>query len=189
MQKLKGEKRPETVLTASILKKRSKTHKRLKEHFLNWTKWDKMSKKNFRKSSFSSYVQHKNKQLIQLILCQLHARRLAEGKWHETDPSNWHKISWINCLFFCFYVVRSSKKRTSSKMCTFRPVSSNSKSVLLISRVFWIFFFHTFSTWPPSSAVLTGEIQGWSQFRMTGKMEETGCEIIRGAPTTLVFKR
>ena len=33
--------------------------------------------------------------------------------------------SWINCLFFCSYVVRSLKKRISSKMCTFCPVSFN----------------------------------------------------------------
>ena len=27
----------------------------------------------------------KNKQFIQFVLCQLDVRRLAEGKWHETD--------------------------------------------------------------------------------------------------------
>ena len=50
--------------------KRSKTHKRVKNAF-NWTKQDKTCKFS-RKSSFSSYVQHKNRrrqtQLIQLIL-------------------------------------------------------------------------------------------------------------------------
>ena len=52
-----------------------------------------------RNSSFSSYVQHKhrkNKQLIQLILCQLDVRRLAEGKGHETES----------------YVVCNLKKKT-----------------------------------------------------------------------------
>ena len=34
-------------------------------------------------------------------------------------------IILINCLCFCFYVVRSLKKRTSSKVCTFYPVLSN----------------------------------------------------------------
>ena len=68
-------KRSETELAASVLKKRSKTHKRLKERFLFWTKREKKCKFS-RKSSFSSYVQHKNKQLIQLILCQLDARSI-----------------------------------------------------------------------------------------------------------------
>ena len=45
--------------------------------------------------------------------------------FRQPPTSNWHKISWINCLFFSFYVVCSLKKRTSSKICTFCPVSSN----------------------------------------------------------------
>ena len=51
--------------------------------------------------------------------------------------SNWHKINWIDCLFFCFYLVRSLKKRTSSKICTFCPVSSIKKrsfNLLCISK-------------------------------------------------------
>ena len=73
-------------LIASVLKKkRSKTNKRLKKTLFNWTKKDKACKFS-KKSSFSSYIQHKNKQLIQLILSQLDAQRLVEGKGHdETD--------------------------------------------------------------------------------------------------------
>ena len=61
-------------------------------------------------------------------------------------------LSWpellISCLFFCFSVVPSLRKTTSSKLCTFcRFVQL--KSVLLISCVFWIFFF--FRTLPVSS--------------------------------------
>ena len=44
--------------------------------------------------------------------------------FRQPPTSNWHKISWINCLFFCFYVVRSLKERTSPVVCTFCPVSS-----------------------------------------------------------------
>ena len=71
-------KKSETELTASVVKKRSKTHKKLKMHF-NWTKQDKTCKFS-RKSSFSGYVQHKNKRIIQLILGQLLGQRVAEGK-------------------------------------------------------------------------------------------------------------
>ena len=46
-------KRSETELAASVLKKRSKTHKRLKRTLFNWTKQDKTCKFS-RKSSFSS---------------------------------------------------------------------------------------------------------------------------------------
>ena len=62
--------------------KRSKTRKRLKERFINWMKQDTPCK-SLRKSSLSSYVQHKNrknKQLIRLISCRLDAGRLAEGR-------------------------------------------------------------------------------------------------------------
>ena len=64
----------ETELTASVLQKRSKTHKALKERFSirrNRTKRAHLS----RQSSFSSYVQqYDRKQLNQLILCQFDAR-------------------------------------------------------------------------------------------------------------------
>ena len=72
---------------------------RLKEHFFNWTKQDKTCKFS-RKSSLET--EEKQQQLIQYILCQLDTRRLAEGKRHETDSS-----------------------RTSLKICTFCPLSSD----------------------------------------------------------------
>ena len=93
------------------------------------------------------------KHLIQLILCQL-----GVGGWqvkrawdwvsfvpfsfHQPPTSNWHKRSWINCLFFCFLVVRTLKKRTSSKICTFCLVLSNQK-VFLSSLVCFGSFFKT----------------------------------------------
>ena len=69
--------------------------------------------------------------------------RLMEGKKTFCPSaslwaSNWHKISWINCLLFCFYGVHSLKKRTSSKFCTFLSCFIQLQSVLLISCVFWI---------------------------------------------------
>ena len=64
--------------------KRSKTHKRLKRKLFNWRKHDKMCT-FLRKSSFSSYIQQKNKQLIYLV--SVGCGRLAEGKGHKTD---WH---------------------------------------------------------------------------------------------------
>ena len=39
--------------------------------------------------------------------------------------------SWINCLFFCFYVVRSLKKRTSLKICTFCQIKKCSLQSLV----------------------------------------------------------
>ena len=71
-------------------KERSKTHEILKITLFNWTKQDKTCKFS-RKSSFSSYVQHKNRRKQQqqktinwLNLCQLDVRRLAERKGRET---------------------------------------------------------------------------------------------------------
>ena len=54
---------------------RSKTQE-IKRTLFNWTKPDKTCK--FSRSPFSSYVQHINKQLIQLISCQLDA-----GGWRK----------------------------------------------------------------------------------------------------------
>ena len=65
-------KKSEADLTASILKKIQNTQE-IKRMLFNWTKLEKICT-FLRKSSVSSYVQHKkqkNKQLIQLILCQL----------------------------------------------------------------------------------------------------------------------
>ena len=89
-----------------------------KRALFNWQKQDKTCRFS-RKSSFSSYVQHKNRKNKQLI------HLACVSFFHQPPTSNWHKISWINCLFFCFHVVRSLKKRTSSKICMFCPVSSN----------------------------------------------------------------
>ena len=66
-----------SVYSSRILQNIQNT-KEIKRTIFNRTKQDKTCKFS-RKSSFSSYVQHKKKtQLIQLILCQLDVRRLAE---------------------------------------------------------------------------------------------------------------
>ena len=78
----------------------------IKRTLFNSTKQDKTCKFS-RKSSFSSYVQQKNKQTKKHLFI-------------------WHKVRWINCLVFWFFVVVCSlEKRTSSKICTFCPVLSN----------------------------------------------------------------
>ena len=73
----------------------SKTHMRLKERFL--TGRNRTKRANFRRSPLFQATYNikteKNKQLIQLILCQLDARRLAEGKGHETDSTG-GAFSW-----------------------------------------------------------------------------------------------
>ena len=52
---------------------------------------------------------------------------LVPFSFRQPPTSSWHKISWTNCLFFCFVVVRSLRKRTSSNICMFFPVSSIKK--------------------------------------------------------------
>ena len=50
---------------------------------------------------------------------------LLANLFHPPASQHLTQAKWINCLFFCFYVaVRSLKKKTSSKMCTFCPVLS-----------------------------------------------------------------
>ena len=102
-------KKSEAEFTASVSgkKKRSKTHKRLKERFLigrNMTK-----RANFRGSplfqaTYNINVQHKHR---------------------KTNNSTSLVSVRFLCLFFSFYVVRSLKKRISWKICTFCHVSSN----------------------------------------------------------------
>ena len=87
----------------------------VKRTLFNWTKQDKMCK-FLRESSFSSYVQHKNrknKQLIQLILCQLDAWRLVEGKGRKTDSCfvQLKSILLISCVFWIFF------QNTGSQLC------------------------------------------------------------------------
>ena len=74
--------------------KRSQTHKRLKERLFYWTKQAKTCSFS-RKSSFSSYVQHKNKLLIQLISCQLDV-----GGWRKEKGTRQLKsVLLISCVF------------------------------------------------------------------------------------------
>ena len=76
----------ETELTASVLKKKNRNTQEVKRTLFNWTKQDKTCKFS-RKSSFSSYVQHKNRQKKKssIYLVSVGCGRLAEGKGHETD--------------------------------------------------------------------------------------------------------
>ena len=89
-QKCQGKQKSETELTASVLKKRSKTHKRLKRTLFNRTKQDKTC--NFRGSPlFLSYIQHKKvKTLSSLRLCQFEAGMLAEGKGQQLNTRTAH---------------------------------------------------------------------------------------------------
>ena len=125
----------------------SKTHKSLKERFLikqNRTKHAKFWGSPLFQAMYNT--EKKNKQLIQLInfiLCQLDAWRLAEGG-KKLFPSasllasNWHKISWINCLFYfcCMQLEKEDFLENLHVLSCFVKI----KSVLLISCVFWIFF-------------------------------------------------
>ena len=113
-------------------KKRSKTHE-IKRTFFNWMKQDKTCK-FFEEVLFfklrTAEKQKKKKTNNSAYLVSVRFGRLAwvslmPFSFHQPPVSNWHKTSWMNCLFFCFYIVRSLKKRTSWKICTFCPVSSD----------------------------------------------------------------
>ena len=105
----------------------------IKRTLFNWTKQDKMCK-FLRKSSFSNHALHKNRKrnnstYLMSVGCWV---SLVPFSSRQPPTSNWHKISWIDCLFFCFYVVHSLKKRTSSKMCMFCPVKKHSFNLLCV---------------------------------------------------------
>ena len=111
--------------------KTSKTHKKLKERFLigrNRTKranfrgnplfqatYDIKTEKPKRKpqtkekektkTKTTTKKQQKNKQLIQLILCQLDGRRRAEGKGHETDSKCFEFFFQNAASQLCFRLV------------------------------------------------------------------------------------
>ena len=118
----------------------------IKRMLFNWMKQDKTCKFS-RKSSFSSYVQHKkqkNRQLIQLILCQLDV-----GGWRKEScalflcqppTSYWHKVSWINCLWFCFFMLYIAWKRGLSwkfaHFVLFDPIKKHSFNLLCVWDLF-----------------------------------------------------
>ena len=95
--------------------KRSKAHKRWKEHFL--IRQNRTRRVYFWGSSLfqatcnnkTEEKKHKNSayQLVSLV----------PFSFHQLPTSNWYKISWVNRLFFCcccfFVVVLSLRKRTS----------------------------------------------------------------------------
>ena len=60
--------------------------------------------------------------------------------FRQPPTFNWHKISWINCLFFCLYVVCSLKKEDFLENLHVLSCFVQLESVLLISCVFWILF-------------------------------------------------
>ena len=80
---------PETELTARVLKKRSKTYKRLKDLFLIGRKRTKCA--HFRRGPlFSSCAEHKNRKTIistYLVMWEAGGRKSARD--------------WLSCLFFC----------------------------------------------------------------------------------------
>ena len=58
------------------------------------------------------------------------------SSFRQPPTSNWHKICWIDCLFFCFYVVSSLKKRTTwkcARFVLFRPIKKRSSNLLSVS--------------------------------------------------------
>ena len=66
----------------------------IKRTLFDWMKQDKMCT-FLRKSSFSSYVQHKNRKTN-------NSTYLVSVRCSEAGGTyNWHKISWIICLFLC----------------------------------------------------------------------------------------
>ena len=89
----------ETELTASVLKKGPK-HKRLYRTLFNWIKQDKTCKIS-RKSSFSSYVRHKNKKNKQLIYlacvkCWEPGGRQSLVFWISLD-TDWLDLPHVSC--------------------------------------------------------------------------------------------
>ena len=82
-----------------------------------------------------SFSRSKKKKIWNRVDCQRSEKRSKTHKRFSQSralflppapTSNWHKISWTVCFSVVFVVVvRSLKRRTSSKMCTFCPVLSN----------------------------------------------------------------
>ena len=107
-------KKSETELTASVLKRRSKTHKKLKERFLVGR--NKTKRANFRRSPLfqATYNIKKKKAITSTYLVSFGSGRLAEGKGHETDswsehacqqipdaqPRMIHSVARVDCRFF-----------------------------------------------------------------------------------------
>ena len=91
----------------------SKTHKRLKELFLIGR--NRIKRANFRGIPIfqATYNIKTEKQTIQLILCQLDARRRVEGKGKETDWS----ICLISARMPCDRLFRSLCERLFRSLC------------------------------------------------------------------------
>ena len=131
------EHKSETELTDGVLKKRSKTHERLKRTLFNWTKPDKCA--NFWGGPlFFQATYNIVKQTIRLTYVNLmrgcwrkekgqsRALCLPPASQHQTD------ISLVNWLFvFMLYLAR--KKRTFSKIRAFCPVLSSKLDYILVS--------------------------------------------------------
>ena len=83
-------KKSETELTARVLKKRSKTHKRFKERCL--TGRNRTKRAHFRggplfHAAYNIKTEEK-KTINSTCLVSVRCRRLAEGKGHETDSKD-----------------------------------------------------------------------------------------------------
>ena len=128
----------ETELTASILKKDPKKHKRWKECFWIWRNRTECA--HFWGSPLfqATHNTETEKQLINsTYLVSVRCGRLEEGKGVRVNsvpfsfrqpPTSKLTQDKLNCLFSFFYVVHSLKRRTSSKMCIFCPVFFNLKA-------------------------------------------------------------
>ena len=91
----KKKKKSETEFTASVLKKRSEIHRRLKERFL--IRRNKTKRANFRGSPLSqaTYNNKTEEQTLNSIyIVSVGRGRLADGKGHETQEA-------FFCLFVC----------------------------------------------------------------------------------------
>ena len=141
-------KKSESELLPAFWKKIQNTQQ-IKSTLLNCAKQDKTCT-FLRKSSFSSYVQHRNKQFNLscvrgwlkekgMRLADMIKKKSVSCLFPSTSlqASNWHKISWISCLFFCFMFYIALKRELPWKFACF-VLFIQLKSVLLISRLFWI---------------------------------------------------
>ena len=119
----------------------------MKRTLFNWTKQDKTCKFS-RKSSFSSYVQHKNrrKKNSSTYLVSVGCGRLVEGNGQETES-----------LFLC-----CTKLEIDDFLENVHVLSCfvQLKSVLLISCVFWIILHYDLLCTP--TLIFVGVVEGFN---------------------------
>ena len=123
-------KKSETDLTAAFWKKkrkRSKTHKRVKERFLIG-----------RQTPTSKW--HKRSWIVCFYEFMLYLAWKGPFSFRQPPIFNWHKISWIfsSSVFLMYVAWKRGLPRKCARFVLFRPIK---KSVLLTSCVFWKILF------------------------------------------------